>query len=257
MLPLATMHRGLRVAVVVPAFRESRLIGRTIAGIPEFVDRIVVVDDASDDETSAAAARADDPRTLIRRHPTNRGVGAAIVTGYHAAFEDGADVAVVMAGDAQMDPADLPALLAPIVAGEADYTKGDRLAYEGVSDLMPSLRFLGNHLFTRATRLVTGLTISDSQCGYTAMTRGCARELALDSLWPRYGYPNDLLGMLAGAGARVVDVPVRPIYATEISGIGLRHALFVVPFVLLRVIVRRFAGRFAPTPLEVGVSRER
>jgi len=249
------MYRGLRVAVVVPAYRESRLIGSTIRGIPSFVDRIVVVDDASEDATCAAAEAVGDARVHLVRHDVNRGVGAAIVTGYRISFDDGADVAVVMAGDAQMDPNDLPALLAPICEGSADYAKGNRLAFGGVAGLMPPQRFVGNHLFSRLTQLATGLDVYDSQCGYTVITRACARRLALDSLWPRYGYPNDLLGLLAEIGARVVDVPVRPVYATEKSGIGLRHALFVVPFVLLRLIARRIMPRARPALAEV--SRER
>lgn len=251
------MHRGLRVAVVVPAFREARLIGATIQGIPEFVDRIVVVDDASDDATDEAALAAGDDRTVVIRHESNRGVGAAIVSGYRTAFDEGADIAVVMAGDAQMDPRDLLDLLEPVASGRADYAKGNRLAYRGVAALMPSHRFVGNHLFSRLTQLVTGLEVYDSQCGYTAVTRACADSLPLESLWPRYGYPNDLLGMLASVDARVVDVPVRPIYATETSGIGLRHALVVVPFVLLRVLVRRIATRWRLALPEAATTRDR
>lgn len=251
------MLRGLRVAVVVPAYRERLLIARTIRGIPAYVDQIVVVDDASDDDTSDAARSACDPRTTVVRHERNRGVGAAIVSGYQVAFDAGADVAVVMAGDAQMDPADLPSLLEPIASGAADYVKGDRLSFRGVARLMPSLRFVGNHFFSLLTRAATGLDVRDSQCGYTAISRACAHALPLESLWPRYGYPNDLLGMLAEVDARVVDVAVRPIYASEISGIGLRHALFVVPFVLLRVFVRRTTARARPALLEAGAQRDR
>lgn len=233
------MHAGKRVAIVVPAFREARLIGRTLTAMPPYADIILVVDDASDDETSAAALAVGDPRVRVIRHDVNRGVGAAISTGYAEAFLAGADVAVVMAGDAQMDPADLPALLDPVVRGDADYTKGNRLAFPGVRSRMPFARYIGNHALSLMTRLVTGLDVTDSQCGYTAITREAAARLPLERLWPRYGYPNDLLGELALAGLRSVDVVVRPIYADEISGIGVRHALFVVPYVLLRVAIRR------------------
>lgn len=198
-----------------------------------------MVDDASDDGTVAAAREVDDTRVRIVQHVANRGVGAAIVTGYGEAFRLGADVAVVMAGDAQMDPADLPALLAPLTEGEADYAKGNRLAFPGARARMPFTRFLGNHVLSVLTRLITGLAVTDSQCGYTAITRHAAERLPLERLWPRYGYPNDLLGEISMAGLRAVDVVVRPVYADEVSGIGLRHALFVVPYVLLRVALRR------------------
>jgi glycosyltransferase involved in cell wall biosynthesis len=246
------MHAGKRVAVVVPAFREARLIGRTISAIPQFVDIILVVDDASDDETVVVAQSMDDPRVRIVQHPENRGVGAAIVSGYAEAFALGMDVAVVMAGDAQMDPLDLPALLAPVTHGEADYAKGNRLAFPGVRERMPFARYLGNHVLSLLTRMITGLAVTDSQCGYTALTREAAERLPLERLWPRYGYPNDLLGEIAMAGLRSVDVVVRPIYADEVSGIGLRHALFVVPYVLMRVAMRRmlraFVGEERSTP---------
>lgn len=239
------MFEGARVAVVVPAFDEVRLIGRTLARVPAFVDLVVVVDDASRDDTAAQARAAGDPRVVVVTHAVNRGVGAAIASGYRAAFSAGADVAVVMAGDAQMDPADLPALLAPVLRGEADYAKGDRLSHPLARTAMPRARFVGNHVLSALTRMATGLPIRDAQCGYTALSRGGAERLALDALWPRYGYPNDLLGRAAAAGLRVRDVTVRPVYADETSGIGVRHALFVVPFVLARVVTRRARALFA------------
>jgi glycosyltransferase involved in cell wall biosynthesis len=244
------MFDGTRVAVVVPAFNEARLIGRTLDRVPAFVDQIVVVDDGSTDDTAARARSSSDPRIAVFEHATNRGVGAAIASGYRAAFLSGADIAVVMAGDAQMDPADLPALLAPLVRGEADYTKGDRLSYPRAHAEMPVTRFFGNHALSALTRLVTGLPVRDSQCGYTALSRRAEERLGVEELWPRYGYPNDLLGRAAAAGLRVRDVTVRPVYADEASGVGLRHALFVVPWVLARVAGRRAGALFASRPLD-------
>jgi len=227
------------VAVVVPAYNEARLIGRTISRVPAFVDTIVVVDDASADGTHEAALAAGDPRVVIVRLPENRGVGAAIVQGYRVAFARGAQVCAVMAGDAQMDPADLPQVLAPVLRGDADYVKGDRLSFPEARRNMPFARWLGNSVLSWLTRMVTGIKVRDSQCGYTAISRAAVARLPLEALWPRYGYPNDLLGMLAERGMRVEDVIVRPVYADEISGVGLRHALGVVPFVLARVFLRR------------------
>jgi len=245
---LAPMFDGARVAVVVPAFNEARLIGRTLARVPSFVDDVVVVDDGSHDDTAARARAAHDPRVVVIEHAYNRGVGAAIASGYHAAFLAGADIAVVMAGDAQMDPVDLPALLTPLVRGEADYTKGDRLSYPRARQQMPLTRFVGNHLLSALTRLATGLPVRDSQCGYTALSRRAEDRLIVAALWPRYGYPNDLLGRAAAAGLRVRDVPVRPVYADETSGIGLHHAVFVIPWVLTRVVARRIRTCLAPRP---------
>jgi len=231
----------LRVAVVVPAFNERRAIVDTVATVPALVDRIVVVDDASTDDTAArarqAGARRDDPRAVeVTTHATNRGVGAAIATGYRAAFGDGADVAVVMAGDGQMDPADLPALLAPIAAGTAGYVKGNRFLHPAIWSTMPPARIVGNALLSAATRLTSGYHhVFDSQCGYTALAKAAFAEIAVDELWSRYGYPNDLLSRLHVAGVRVADVRVRPIYGEHWrSGISIGTALHPIPWVLLR-----------------------
>jgi glycosyltransferase involved in cell wall biosynthesis len=229
----------MKIAVVVPAFCEERLITRTLRGIPEFVSQIVVVDDASPDRTRDAARSVGDPRVKVVRHAVNRGVGAAIATGYRLAFADGADVCAVMAGDAQMDPGDLWALVSPVVRGEVDYCKGDRMSHPRARQLMPPQRWLGNGLLSWLTGRAVGREVRDSQCGYTALSARAAAQLPLEKLWPRYGYPNDLLGMLAERGLTMREVVVRPVYADEASGIGLRHALLVIPFVLLRVCLRR------------------
>ena len=234
-----------RVAVVVPAYNEARLIARTLAGIPAYVQHIVVVDDASRDDTAARALALGDARVEVLRHAQNRGVGAAIVTGYRHAFARGAEVCAVMAGDGQMDPSDLAHLLWPVLAGQAAYAKGDRLSFPGARAAMPPTRWLGNVLLGKLTALAAGVPIRDSQCGYTALSREAAARLPLDKLWSGYGYPNDLLGMLAERELKVWEVMVRPVYADEESGIRLWHALFVVPFVLARVLARRLARAWA------------
>jgi dolichol-phosphate mannosyltransferase len=236
---LCKSRQGARIAVVIPAYNEERLIARTLESIPAFVHHVVVVDDASRDGTSEAARAVGDARVEVLRLAHNGGVGRAIAVGYRHAFASGADACAVMAGDAQMDPADLARVLEPVLHHEADYVKGDRLSYPGVTRRMPLTRWLGNLGLSLLTRLVTGLTVRDSQCGYTALSRHAAAKLPLERLWPRYGYPNDLLGLLSERQLRVRDVVVRPVYADEQSGVGLRHALFVVPYVLLRVLIRR------------------
>ena len=142
------MFEGRRVTVVVPAYNEEKLIGRVLETMPPLVDRIVVVDDASTDGTAAALVRAKEclgDRLRLIRHHGNGGVGAAIVTGYRAALEEGDNgLVVVMAGDGQMDPADLPRLLNPLVRDQADYTKGNRLFTGEAWKIIPRHRYLGN-----------------------------------------------------------------------------------------------------------------
>jgi hypothetical protein len=154
-------------------------------------------------------------------------------------------VAVVMAGDDQMDPADLEALLAPVVAGRADYVKGNRFAHRERRQ-MPLGRRIAGHGLSFMTRFLTGLEIDDAQCGYTALSASAARRLPLDELWPRYGYPNDLLGMLAARGLCVAEVPVRPVYADERSGVRPWHALLALGVMLRRKLAN---ARYAEAAL--------
>ncbi len=248
------MYRGLHVAVVIPAFNEQRAIVDTIATVPSLADRIIVVNDASTDDTECEArraaarrvARADHAGAIeVTRHPDNQGVGAAIRTGYRRAIAMGADVAVVMAGDGQMDPADLPGLLDPIARDEADYVKGNRFRHPSVWSTMPPTRIVGNVILSAATRVTSGYRhVFDSQCGYTAIHRRALERIELDAVFPRYGYPNDLLSRLHVANVRVVDVPVRPIYGAHWkSGINLGTALHPIPWVLLRSWGVRIAAR--------------
>jgi len=231
-----------RIAVVVPAFNEGRWIAETVARMPAYVDHVIVVDDASGDGTAAEAARAG--RAEVIRHGENRGVGAAIVTGYRRALALGADVVAVMAGDGQMHPDDLACVALPLVRGEADYVKGDRLAYPGVLSVMPPARLVGTAALAWLTRRAAGLDRpSDSQCGFTAISARAieALEADLDALWPRYGYPNDLLGAVARRGLRLREVVVRPVYRGEASGLRPWH-LVTIGYVIGRVAYRRLAA---------------
>lgn len=234
-----------KVAVVVPAYEEEAHIQATLAGIPAWVEHVVVVDDHSRDRTSARAKEAD-PRVTVVRHAENRGVGAAIATGYREARRRGAEIVVVMAGDGQMDPADLPVVVGPIARGEADYVKGNRLVHPDVG-AMPVLRRLGTWALGHATARAVGVPLSDSQCGYTAIRGALLDELPLERLWPRYGYPNDLLSLVTLAGGRVVEVPVRPVYAGEASGLRAYHVV-VISGLIARAAARRLAGRGSRRP---------
>jgi glycosyltransferase involved in cell wall biosynthesis len=230
------MYKGLSTAVVIPAFNEEEKIEAAVRAVPDFVDHTIVVDDASRDRTAHRAVAASDARAEIVHHEENRGVGAAIVTGYRRALARGVDAVAVMAGDGQMDPRDLPALLDPIVDGRADYAKGNRFAHPEVWRAMPPARIAGNIALSLATRLTSGYRDSfDSQCGYTAIARAALEAVSLDRVFPRYGYPNDLLARLHVIGARVVDVPVRPVYGPAWrSGIRLHNVVYPIAFVLAR-----------------------
>ena len=234
---------ALRLAVVVPAFNEAAAITAVVRSVPSWVERVIVVDDASADDTAARVRTLVRPGLELVVHRENHGVGAAIVTGYRRALARGIDVVVVMAGDGQMDPADLPALLAPIAAGGADYVKGNRFKDPAVWSVMPPARIFGNLLLSLATKVTSGYRqLFDSQCGYTAATRGALQAIDLDRVFPRYGYPNDVLARLHAAGMRVSDAPVRAVYGPGWhSGIKVPAVVYPISWVLLRSWLWRVA----------------
>lgn len=243
------MWKDRRIAVIVPAYQEEELIADTLGGIPEFVDDIVVVDDASRDATGEIVQRMEDSRIHYVRHARNRGVGAALVSGYERALELGADVLVVMAGDNQMDPSDLTRLLEPVCSGRADYAKGNRFLHPE-AERMPWARRMAGRWLARWTCFASGLSVDDSQCGYTALSAAAARRIPLADLWPRYGYPNDLLLLLARAHLVVEEVPVRPVYGRERSGVRPWHAVVVAAVVARRRLSFTLPSKHARFPRE-------
>jgi glycosyltransferase involved in cell wall biosynthesis len=235
------MFKGRRIAVVVPAFNEAGKIHRTLRSIPGFVDQVIVVDDASRDSTLRLARRSQRRGLTVVEHERNLGVGAAIATGYATALATGADVTAVMAGDSQMDPADLLALVEPVACGRVDYAKGNRFAWPGVYRVMPLSRVVGNLVLSHLTRLASGYgRVFDSQCGYTAASRRALAIILSGPVFPRYGYPNDLLCRLGAHGARVVDVPVRPVYGPDWHS-GIRIPAVLAP--LLGLVLRGMGAR--------------
>ncbi len=240
------MLDGKRVAVVVPAYDEERLVGETIRGMPDFVDRIYVVDDASRDGTSARAEAVADPRVELVRHEKNRGVGAAIATGYRRALEEEIDVTCVMAADNQMDPSELQGLVEPVARGEVEYAKANRLVSGEAWTVIPRTRYLGNAVLSLFTKIASGYWhVADSQAGYTALSLDALRRLDLDRLYPRYGFPNDVLVHLNVQNARVRDVPSRPIYDVgEQSGIKLRSVVPRISWLLFKAFWWRMGQKY-------------
>ncbi|POG56250.1 glycosyltransferase family 2 protein [Haloferax marisrubri] len=260
------MYRGNAVGVVVPAYNEARFVGGVVDTLPAFVDRAYVVDDRSTDgtweEIRRHAARANertaapviaaadggtslDRRVVPIRHPVNRGRGAAVKTGYERALADGMDVIVVMDGDGQMDPDIMPAIIDPVVDGDADYAVGDRLAARDTRRGMPPWRLFGNLLLSGLTRIASGYWhIRDPQNGYTAISADALSELDFDRLYDQYGFLNDLLVHLNVAEKRVATVPMHARYGDEESGI--RYSTFVpgLSFLLLRDFLWRLRVRY-------------
>jgi glycosyltransferase involved in cell wall biosynthesis len=240
------MIDGKRVAVVVPAHDEEALIGETLGGMPDFVDRVYVVDDNSTDGTAAKAVEAGDPRVQVISHDANEGVGAAIVTGYRRALDEGIDVTAVMAADGQMDPSDLETLTRAVTRGDVDYAKANRLFTGQAWQLMPRHRYLGNAVLSMLTKIASGYWhVADSQSGYTAISRETLERLDLDRIYRRYGFPNDMLVHLNVWSARVRDFPSRPIYGVgERSGIRLWRVIPAIAWLLLKGFFWRLREKY-------------
>lgn len=218
------MYADKQIIAVIPAYNEEVLIHRVIETMPDYVDKIIVVDDCSTDKTCDVleSLRQSCPeRLFVIRHATNQGVGGSIATGYKWCVEQGADIAVVMAGDGQMHPSDLPALLKPVVSGKVDFAKGNRLFTGDAWNQIPRVRYLGNSAMSLLTKIASGYwQIADSQCGYTAINREALTTINWNKMYKRYGQPNDLLVRLNIYNFRVCDVKVKPVYNIgEKSGI--------------------------------------
>jgi glycosyltransferase involved in cell wall biosynthesis len=219
------MYQALTVAVVVPAHNEEKLIAKTISTMPELVDHVIVVDDASSDDTARVAKAVADERVQVITLIENQGVGGAILTGHEQALVLGADVSVVMAGDAQMDPEHLPRLLDPIVEGRAQFTKGNRFYGKGSFAGMPGHRVFGNIVLSFLTKAASGYwNLFDPQNGYTAIHRSALERLPLSQISRRYEFENDMLINLNILRVPAVDVPIPAVYGDEVSGIKLGSA---------------------------------
>jgi glycosyltransferase involved in cell wall biosynthesis len=236
------MYSSKKIGVIVPAHNEEKFIASVTALVPDYVDRIYVVNDASTDRTAEIVsdqARRNSRVVLINRRK-NGGVGAAILTGHSAALEEGMDVMAVMAGDGQMDPAYLDSIVRPVANGEADYVKGNRLSRGEHKKEMPAWRLLGNVLLTNLTRIASGYwNISDPQNGYTAISARTLRRMDLEGIERGFAFENDMLVKLNVLGARVIDVPHPALYRGQNSKIRYSNFIVRTSWVLLKDTVWR------------------
>jgi len=239
------MYQGKRVAAVVPAHDEEAHIADVIRGLPDTVDLVIVVDDASSDRTAAVARATGDARLEVIQLQENQGVGGAILTGHRRALELGADINVVFAGDDQMDPKYLPALLDPIVERGYGFTKANRFYSRRSFEGMPRHRVFGNIVLSFLTKLASGYWhLFDPQNGYTAITREALELLPLDEIAKGYEFENDLLINLNIAGVRALDVPVPARYGNEVSGIKLRRVVPAITWLLVRGFWKRLIWKY-------------
>ncbi len=230
------------IAAVIPCYRVERDIQSVLGAIPSYIKHIIVVDDASPDSTAdlvSASAKAD-PRILLIRHPSNQGVGGAMVTGYRQALELEAQIVVKIDGDGQMDMDHLPKLLHPLIEGKADYTKGNRFRDFKSLQQMPLIRRVGNMGLAFLAKAATGYWhIFDPTNGFNAIHSGVLAQLPLDTIDRTYYFETSMLANLYLIGAVVKDVPMPARYLGEVSSLLIHRILFEFPPRLFRTFLRR------------------
>lgn len=241
------VHEKL-ICVVVPAHNEETQISNVILTMPEYVDAIVVIDDASTDQTVdvVKAEIQQSKKVHLITHPSNQGVGGAIASGYKWARDHEMDVTAVMAGDGQMDPDDLVKIIEPVVNGDIDYSKGNRLFFGDAWKMIPHYRYLGNSFLSLMTKISSGYWhLADSQSGYTAISLTALKRIDPDRIYKYYGMPNDLLIKLNQHDFRVCDVNIKPVYNVgEKSGIRLTKVIPRISWLLFKGFWKRLFFKY-------------
>ncbi len=242
------MYKDKIISVVVPAYNEEKLIEETIQSVPDFVDKIVVINDASKDKTRDKVEQVlkNNSKVILINHKINQGVGGSISSGYKWSRDNEIDIAVIMAGDAQMDPSNMPALLNAVIDDGADFAKGNRLLSSQVRKTMPKTRYHISQFLSLLTKIASGYwRVIDPQCGYTAINKNALHSIDWDKMYKRYGQPNDLLIRLNVEEMKVKDVPIKPVYNVgEKSGINMTKLFFTLSWVLFSGFLWRLKEKY-------------
>ncbi len=234
-----------KIAVIIPAYNVENHIADVVAGIPSFVDQIIIVDDKSTDATLKVIQALNDSRLTIIHHEHNLGVGGAVLSGYEKAYELGADIFVKLDGDNQMDPAHIQALVYPIANVEADYTKGNRFLHIKELQRMPIIRRLGNLGLSFLTKLASGYwNIFDPTNGFTALHKEAYRELKKSSITKDYFFESSMLIQLRRVDARVLDIPIPAKYEDEDSHLSPLRSLLSFPPRLFIGLIKRILYQY-------------
>lgn len=232
------------IAVVVPAYRVEKQIGWVLDNIPEFVSTVIVVNDASPDNAQWVideCARKD-PRIVPLRHEKNQGVGGAMLTGFREALRREVEIIVKVDGDGQMDPADIPELIQPLLDGEADFCKGNRFQDLKALRQMPTIRLMGNVAASLLAKTATGYwNMFDPANGFFALRTFVLRRLDLNAIARDYLFETSLLSELYHIRAVVRDVPIPARYADENSSISYSRMVIRYPSALIGYAFKRVA----------------
>jgi len=242
------MYKNKSIAAVIPCYNEEAQILKVINSMPDFVDHLIIINDASLDHTLSLIKdkMAKGEKIKLINHAKNQGVGGAIASGYKWARDNNYDIAVVMAGDGQMDPEDLTAILDPVADGNVDYSKGNRLFSGRAYKEIPKIRYYGNAILSLLTKIASGYWhIADSQNGYTAINKKTLKLVNWDKMYKRFGQPNDLLVRLNIHNIQVQDVHINPVYNIgEKSEIKIYRVIFTISWLLLKRFFWRIKEKY-------------
>ncbi len=243
-MPPTPNFQNYNLAVVVPCYRVEREIQTVLQGIPKYVKYIIVVDDASPDSTFqiVATLAKKDKRIVPIRHDANQGVGGAMLSGFRKALELGAQIVVKVDGDGQMDTSRMPELIAPLIHGQADYTKGNRFRDFVSLQQMPLIRRVGNMGLAFISKAATGYwTLFDPTNGFVAIRGEVLAQLPFERIDKSYYFETSMLANLYLLGAVVKDIPMPARYQSEVSNMLLHRILFQFPLKLFGTFVKRLA----------------
>lgn len=241
-MPSTPNFQKYNIAAVIPCFRVEREIQSVLRGLPKYIKHIIVVDDASPDSTSeiVTSVAKKDKRIVLICHESNKGVGGAMVTGFRKALELGAQIVVKVDGDGQMDTTRMPEMIAPLIQGQADYTKGNRFRDFQSLQQMPLIRRIGNMGLGFLSKAATGYwNLFDPTNGFVAIRSDVLSQLPLKGIDKSYYFETSMLANLYLLGAVVKDVPMPARYRSEVSNMLIHRILFQFPPRLFRTFVKR------------------
>ncbi|MBU2649824.1 MAG: glycosyltransferase family 2 protein [Bacteroidetes bacterium] len=242
------MYKGKKIAAVIPCYNEANQINKVVEQMPDYIDGMVIVDDSSTDNTVTVVKELQKKysRIILIVHEKNQGVGGAIASGYKYSRDNEYDAAVVMAGDGQMDPEHLPDLLDPVVSGEVDYTKTNRLLSGEAYQKIPRTRYWGNSILSLLTKIASGYWhIADSQSGYTVIDKKALHTIDWDKMYKRYGQPNDLLVRLNIFDFKVRDIITDPVYNIgEQSKMKISKVVRTISWLLVKMFFYRLKEKY-------------
>lgn len=248
------MNKINKIAVVIPCFKVKKQILSVISKIGVEVQKIYVVDDKCPEQSGEFVKKnCKDKRVVVLFNEVNQGVGGAMITGYQKAIEDNMLIVVKIDGDGQMDPHLIQFFIKPIVAGNADYTKGNRFFNLEFLKKMPTVRLIGNAGLSFITKISSGYwDIMDPTNGYTAIHTNILRVLPLDKIDKRYFFESDMLFRLNTVRAVVLDIPMMAKYEDEKSNLKVGKILVEFPLKHLNRLFKRIFYNFFLRDFNIG-----